>query len=129
MQTLLLVGELGIEPRPYGPKPYTLPLCYTPCFLVTRKIIHNLQKKESLKLFNLTICKLLCILYSNLLHMKQKKKLFDVGKKVRHISREVFHGKLPCEKIMRDRKKFHKGSRGKNRRVNSSRDYLPFCFV
>lgn len=58
--------------------------------------------------------------------MKQKKKLFDVGKKVRHISREVFHGKLPCEKTMRDRKKFHKGSRGKNRRDSEKTEYSPF---
>ncbi len=25
------VGEPGIEPGPHGPKPRTLPLCYTPC--------------------------------------------------------------------------------------------------
>lgn len=59
--------------------------------------------------------------------MKNKKKRFDVGKKVRHISREVFHGKLPCEKTMRDKKKFHKGSRGKDRRA-SSQERSSFCF-
>ncbi len=61
--------------------------------------------------------------------MKNKKKQFDVGKKVRRISREVFHGKLSCEKTMRDKKKFHKGSRGKDGRVNSSREYSLFCFM
>lgn len=62
-----------------------------------------------------------------LLHMKQKKqKGFDVGKKVRHISREVFHGKLLCEKTMRDKKKFHKGSRGKNRRDSGKSEFSPF---
>lgn len=58
--------------------------------------------------------------------MKQKKKSFDVGKKVRHISREVFQGKLPCEKTMRNKKKFHKGSRGKNRRDSENTEYSPF---
>lgn len=59
--------------------------------------------------------------------MKQKKqKGFDVGTKVRHISREVFHGKLPSEKTMRDRKKFHKGSRGKQRRDSEKSDFSPF---
>lgn len=66
--------------------------------------------------------------------MKKKQKEFDVGTKVRHISREVFHGKLPSEKTMRDRKKFHKGSRGKNGRAASSQDgslfsFLPHCFL
>ena len=27
---LVWVGEPGIEPGPHGPKPRTLPLCYTP---------------------------------------------------------------------------------------------------
>lgn len=63
-----------------------------------------------------------------LLHMKQKKKQkrFDVGTKVRHISREVFHGKLPSEKTMRDRNKFHKGSRGKQGRDSVKSDISPF---
>lgn len=58
--------------------------------------------------------------------MKQNKERFDVGKKVRHISREVFHGKLPSEKTMRDRKKFHKGSRGHQRRDSEKSDFSPF---
>lgn len=59
---------------------------------------------------------------------KKKQKGFDVGTKVRHISREVFHGKLPCEKTMRDRKKFHKGSRGKNKRaISFLKDGSLFC--
>lgn len=59
--------------------------------------------------------------------MKQKKQeRFDVGKKVRHISREMFHGKLPSEKTMRDRKKFHKGSRGNQRRDSEKSDFSPF---
>lgn len=58
--------------------------------------------------------------------MKHKKKSFDVGKKVRHISREVFQGKLPCEKTMRDKKKFYKGFRGKNRRDSEKTEYSPF---
>ncbi|MEN9922416.1 MAG: hypothetical protein RL097_693 [Candidatus Parcubacteria bacterium] len=29
-EPLFLVGEPGIEPGPHGPKPRTLPLCYTP---------------------------------------------------------------------------------------------------
>lgn len=63
------------------------------------------------------------------MHMKKKKqKGFDVGKKVRRISREVFHGKLPSEKTMRDKKKFHKGSRGKQRRDSEQSEYSPFLF-
>jgi len=58
--------------------------------------------------------------------MKPKKKGFDVGVKVRHISREVFYGKLPSEKTMRDRKKFHKGSRGNQRRDSEKSDFSPF---
>lgn len=57
---------------------------------------------------------------------KKKNKAYDVGKTVRHISREIFFGKLPSQKVARDKKKFHKGSRTKNRRVESSRDYSPF---
>jgi hypothetical protein len=57
---------------------------------------------------------------------KKKQKGFDVGTKVRHISREVFHGKLPTEKTMRDRKKFYKGSRGKDWRGSVKTEYSPF---
>lgn len=30
MRSIVFVGEPGIEPGPHGPKPRTLPLCYTP---------------------------------------------------------------------------------------------------
>lgn len=39
----LFVGEPGIEPGPHGPKPRTLPLCYTP----------NEEGNESFLSFNL----------------------------------------------------------------------------
>jgi hypothetical protein len=58
--------------------------------------------------------------------MKQKKKQLDVGKTVRHISREIFFGKIPRPKTKESAKAFKKGSRGKNRRVDSSRDHSPF---
>lgn len=59
---------------------------------------------------------------------KRKKKGFDVGKKVRHISREVFAGKLPTTKEHRDKTKFSKSKRqkGKYRRMNHQSDHSSF---
>ncbi len=41
-----IVGERGIEPRPLGPKPSTLPLCYTPICSFVGVIISLFTKKS-----------------------------------------------------------------------------------
>jgi hypothetical protein len=54
--------------------------------------------------------------------MANKKKVFDVGKKVRHISREVFVGKLPTTKAHKNKRGFNKADRakGKCRRIDTT---------
>ncbi len=43
----VFVGEPGIEPGPHGPKPRTLPLCYTP--MSERRDVLNAHSRQYLK--------------------------------------------------------------------------------
>lgn len=51
---MFVVGEPGIEPGPHGPKPRTLPLCYTPSEKIDGRLLTSKLRTRSGSLLTLS---------------------------------------------------------------------------